>query len=203
MMHCSKFTEYAVECYIGAFSVVRMDAAEICAGGEDFLAVLDFINKHIAPSTVFFDFIFNVGEKFNGVLQRFETGVLKVNFDYLVFFNPAFYKMLFEDFEKEITLSASPYPGDDFHEVIMFSVDYAFEKKVTFDCHDIFPVYKSLDLSKNLKALALYHMCFSTTSRALINLWIFPINYKRSVKRSCFELGNGKGKQQGQLETTT
>ena len=142
MLHCSKFTEYAVECYIGAFSVVRMDAAEICAGGKNLLAVLDFINKHIAPSAVFFDFVFNVGEKFNGVLQRFETGVLKVNFDYLVFFNPAFYKMLFEDFEKEITLSASPYPGDDFHEVIMFSVYYAFEKKVTFDCHDIFPFIK-------------------------------------------------------------
>ena len=37
--------------------------------------------------------------------------------------------------------------------------------------------------------------------RLFINLWIFPINYKRRVKRSCFELGNGK--QQGQLETTT
>ena len=68
MMHCSEFTEYAVECYIGAFSVVRMDAAEICAGGKNLLAVLDFINKHIAPSAVFFDFVFNVGEKFNGVL---------------------------------------------------------------------------------------------------------------------------------------
>ena len=83
--------------------------------------------------------------------------------------------MLFEDFEKEITLSASPYPGDDFHEVIMFSVDYAFEKKVTFDCHDIFPVYKSLDLSKNLKALALYHISFSAANKAVINLWIFLI----------------------------
>ena len=116
------------------------------------MAVLDFINKHIAPSTVFFDFVFNIGEKFDWVLQRFETGVLKINFDYMVFFNSVFYKMLLEKFEKEITLSASPYPGDDFHEVIMFCVDYAFEKKVSFDCHDIFSVYKCLDLSKNLKA---------------------------------------------------
>jgi len=39
--------------------------------------------------------------------------------------------------------------------------------------------------------------------RLFINLWIFPINYKRRIKRSCFELGNVDWKQQGQLETTT
>jgi hypothetical protein len=33
---------------------------------------------------------------------------------------------------------------------------------------------------------------FSAANKAFINLWIFPINYKRSVKRSCFELENGK-----------
>ena len=44
---------------------------------------------------------------------------------------------------------------------------------------------------------------FSAANKAFINLWIFPINYKRRVKRSCFELGNGNEKQQGQLGRTT
>ena len=39
---------------------------------------------------------------------------------------------------------------------------------------------------KSVKAFVLYHIFFSTANKAFINLWIFPINYKRSVKRSCF-----------------
>jgi hypothetical protein len=151
-MHCSKFTEHAVECNIGAFSIVWVDAAKIGAGGEDFLTVLNFINKHIIPSTVFFDFVFDVREKFNRVLQRLETGILQIDFNYVVFFNPVFYEMLPKKVEKKVALSASSYPGYDFYEVVVFCVYYTFEQEVSFDSHDDFSIYKLLDSSNNLKA---------------------------------------------------
>jgi hypothetical protein len=69
----------------------------------------------------------------------------------VVFFNPAFYEMLLEKFEKEITLSASPYSSDDFYEVVVLCVDYAFEQEVSLDGHNVFSVYKYLDFPMNLK----------------------------------------------------
>ena len=155
-----------------------MDSAEVCARREHLLAVLDLIDEHVCPPSVILDSAFDVCEKLNGILQRLGAGVLKVDFDDVVFHDAAFHEVPFEKVEKEEALAASPDSSDDFHEVIVLRIYYAFQQKIAFDGHGVSVVCDFMDLSKNLKSAGVYHNLRSKARVPLEISWTYPEKIK-------------------------
>ena len=90
-------------------------------------------------------------------MQRIEVGVFKIDFYDVVFPDATFDKMVLEEFEKKITLAASPDSGDYLDEFVVLCVSQAPEQSVSLNGHVVSSIPKLLDLSKFLEVRELYH----------------------------------------------
>lgn len=177
--HGPQFAKNAVERNVGAFAVVGVDAVEVDAGRKNLLAVLDLVDEHVIPASVLFYLFLYIREKVKRIVQRIEVGVFKIDFYDVVFPDATFDKMVLEEFEKKITLAASPDSGDYLDEFVVLCVSQAPEQSISLNGHVVSSIPKLLDLSKFLEVCELYH---APSRKARATLTSVPFSTLRNAR---------------------
>ena len=166
--HGFELAEYAVEFHIAVLSVVRMNSCEVNMLWRIGFAKLNLINKNIVPFAVFYHFGTKIFAEFVWAAQRLVDVGLKIHFNYVVWCDSFFKKMIFEKIKKQETLSASSDAGYKLDESIMLGPDCLRRQFISVDCRRR-PCCLFWDLSQKFSYCEVHHKCGMATSAVPIN----------------------------------
>ena len=162
-----KPVENMVEGDVGLGAIVGAQTREIGAFRQDWLCMLDFIDKHETGGIVSGKSSADLLAEGDCIAAEKKVVGFKVDFHDMVRGNATVKQMLLEEVEEKKAFSTTSHTNQNFDEMVAFYLDKLVQKDVSLDGHRNFPALKLCAHARKFKTVTFYHTRLSESTPAL------------------------------------